>query len=79
MKHYEKYKKALEAHGYTVDVHGNVYDSRGNHAGGEDPYGNVYVNDPNITDIVRAAEVEMAKPKPKPKAKKKIETLEDGD
>ena len=75
-KFFDKYKKALEKHGYTVDVYGNVYDSRGNQAAAEDPHGYVYTSDPNVTEICKAEE---SKPKPKPKAKKKIETLEDGD
>jgi hypothetical protein len=76
-KFYDKYKKALEAHGYKIDAHGCVWDARGNQAAVEDRFGNVYASDPNITEICKAEE---AKPKPKPKAKKKkIETVEDGD
>lgn len=75
-KFYDKYKKALEAHGYTVDEHGIVRDAYGNQAAGEDRFGNVNCSDPNITTICTA---EDAKPKPKPKAKKKTETVEDGD
>ena len=75
MKFYNKYKKALEAHGYTVDEHGIVRDAYGNQAAGEDRFGNVNCSDSNITAICAAEE---AKPKPKPK-KKKIELVEDGD
>lgn len=63
-KFYDKYKKALEAHGYKVDEHGCVWDSRGNQAAVEDRFGNVYANDPNVTSICTAEE---AKPKPKPR------------
>jgi hypothetical protein len=75
MKFYHKYKKALEAAGYTVDEHGYVWDATGNQAAGEDNYGNVQSKDPNITDICTAAQAEMDKPKPKKKAapKKKAE------
>jgi DNA-binding LacI/PurR family transcriptional regulator len=73
-KFYEKYKKALEAHGYTVDEHGIVRDAYGNQAAGEDRFGNVNCSDPNITTICAAEDA-----KPKPKAKKKVEPIEDGD
>ena len=66
-KFYDKYKKALEAHGYKVDEHGCVWDSRGNQAAVEDRFGNVYANDPNITSICTAAQTDMDKPKPTPK------------
>ena len=79
MPFYTKYKKALEAHGYTVDDRGCVTDSMGNQSAAEDAYGNVQCKDPNVTEICRVAQAEMDKPKPKPKAKKKAETLEDGD
>jgi hypothetical protein len=67
MKVYEKYKDALAKHGYTVDVDGCVWDERGNQAAMEDRFGNAFCNDPNVTDICRAAEV--AKPKTKKKSK----------
>ena len=73
-KFYEKYKKALEAHGYTVDEHGIVRDAYGNQAAGEDRFGNVNCSDPNITTICAAEDA-----KPKPKLKKKVEPIEDGD
>lgn len=75
MKFYHKYKKALEAAGYTVDEHGYVWDATGNQSAGEDNYGNVQSKDPNITNICVAAQAEMDKPKPKKKAapKKKAE------
>ncbi len=69
MKFYEKYKKALEAHGYRIDEHGCVWDERGNQAASEDRFGNVGCSDYNITEICRKAQVEMDKPKPV-KAKK---------
>ena len=65
MKFYEKYKKALEAHGYRIDEHGCVWDERGNQAASEDRFGNVGCSDYNITEICRKAQVEMDKPKPK--------------
>lgn len=68
MKVYEKYKDALEKHGYTVDVDGCVWDDRGNQAATEDRFGNAFCNDPNVTDICRASEVVVAKPKKKSKA-----------
>ena len=75
MKFYHKYKKALEAAGYTVDEHGYVWDATGNQSAGEDNYGNVQSKDPNITNICGAAQAEMDKPKLKKKAapKKKAE------
>lgn len=77
MKFYHKYKKALEAAGYTVDEHGYVWDSMGNQSAGEDNYGNVQSKDPNVTEICRAAQEEFDKPKPAPKkAAKKVETDE---
>ena len=79
MPFYTKYKKALEAHGYTVDDRGCVTDAMGNQSAAEDAYGNVQCKDPNVTEICRVAQAEMDKPKPKPKAKKKVEPLEDGD
>jgi len=81
MKFYAKYAKALEKHGCRVDTTGNVWDARGNHAACEDRFGNVYANDPNITEICVKAQLEMdkPKPKPKPKPKKKAEPIEDGD
>ena len=54
MKVYEKYKDALEKHGYTVDVDGCVWDERGNQAAIEDRFGNAFCNDPNVTEICRA-------------------------
>ena len=76
-KFYHKYQEALEAHGYTVDEAGCVRDSFGNQSAAEDAYGNVQCKDPNVTDICRAAEVELSKPKPAPKkAAKKVETDE---
>jgi hypothetical protein len=56
-----------------------VWDARGNHAAAEDRFGNVYANDPNITEICIKAQAEMDKPKTKPKPKKKAEPIEDGD
>jgi len=83
MPFYNKYKKELEKAGFTVDDAGNVWDARGNHAACEDRFGNVYANDPNITEICTKAEASLAnKTKAAVKkvtAKKKIETLEDGD
>ena len=80
MGFYNKYEKALEKHGYTVDDRGCVTDAMGNQAAAEDAYGNVQCKDPNVTAICTAAQAEMDKPKPKPKPKpKKVETLEDGD
>jgi hypothetical protein len=77
MKFYNKYKPALEAAGYQVDEYGCVWDAAGNQAAVEDNYGNVQCKDPNVTDICRAAEVELSKPKPAPKkAAKKVETDE---
>lgn len=78
MPFYTKYKKALEAKGYTVDDRGCVTDSMGNQAAAEDAWGNVQCKDPNVTAICFDAQTEMDKPKPKPKPKK-VETLEDGD
>jgi hypothetical protein len=75
-KFYHNYEAALAKYGYTVDDNGYVWDSNGNQAAGEDNYGNVQSKDPNVTDICRAAEIEMTKVKPKPKAaprKKKAE------
>ncbi len=71
MKFYHKYQKALEAHGYTVDEHGYVWDSNGNQSAGEDNYGNVQSKDPNVTRICQEAQAEMDKPKPVKKAKPK--------
>ena len=68
MKVYEKYKSALEKHGYTVDVDGCVWDERGNQSAMEDRFGNAFCNDPNVTDICRAADVPADKPKKKSKA-----------
>ena len=68
MKVYEKYKSALSKHGYTVDVDGCVWDERGNQAAMEDRFGNAFCNDPNVTDICRAADVPADKPKKKSKA-----------
>jgi hypothetical protein len=51
-KHYHKYKDALQKRGYTVDDEGFVRDAYGNAAAGEDRFGNVYCNDPNITAII---------------------------
>jgi hypothetical protein len=68
MKVYEKYKTALEKHGYTVDVDGCVWDDRGNQAAAEDRFGNAFCNDPNVTDICRGAGVVIDKPKKKSKA-----------
>ena len=68
MKVYEKYKAALAKHGYTVDVDGCVWDERGNQAAMEDRFGNAFCNDPNVTEICRAAEVTKDKPKKKAKA-----------
>ena len=83
MPFYTKYKKALEAHGYTVDDRGCVTDSRGNQSAAEDAYGNVQCKDPNVTEICRKAEESLAsKAKAAVKkvtAKKKVEQLEDGD
>ena len=73
MKHYEKYKKALEAHGYSVDEKGTVFDKYGNQAAGEDRFGNVGCSDPNVITICREAQAEMDKPKPVPKKKQKVE------
>jgi len=75
MKVYEKYKTALEKHGYTVDVDGCVWDERGNQAAMEDRFGNAFCNDPNVTDICRAAEVSKPKKKSKaPEGKKRART-----
>jgi hypothetical protein len=75
MKVYEKYKSALAKHGYTVDVDGCVWDERGNQAAMEDRFGNAFCNDPNVTDICRAAEVTKPKKKFKaPEGKKRART-----
>jgi len=75
MKVYEKYKTALEKHGYTVDVDGCVWDDRGNQAATEDRFGNAFCNDPNVTDICRDAEVSKPKKKSKaPEGKKRART-----
>ena len=75
MKVYEKYKSALAKHGYTVDVDGCVWDERGNQAAMEDRFGNAFCNDPNVTDICRAAEVSKPKKKVKaPEGKKRART-----
>lgn len=81
MKFYHKYKEALEKHGYRVDEHGYVWDGRGNQSAGEDNYGNVQSKDPNVTDICRVAEEEMANKKAttkeRPAPKKKAYDAED--
>ena len=75
MKVYENYKSALAKHGYTVDVDGCVWDERGNQAAMEDRFGNAFCNDPNVTDICRAAEVTKPKKKSKePEGKKRAST-----
>ena len=40
-KYYDKYKKQLNAAGYTIDDYGMVWDDNGNQAAGEDRFGNV--------------------------------------
>ena len=75
-KYYHKYQDALEAKGYRIDENGWVRDRMGNQAAGQDRFGNVYSNDPNVTRICQEAEASMtAIPKPRAKkAKKKEET-----
>jgi hypothetical protein len=75
-KFYHNYEDALAKYGYTVDDYGYVWDADGNQAAGEDNYGNVQSKDPNVTEICRAAEIEMTKAKPKPKAKTKAKKEE---
>jgi len=55
-KYYDKYKKQLNAAGYTIDNDGMVWDSNGNQAAGEDRFGNVQSKDPNVTQICKDAE-----------------------
>lgn len=76
MPFYTKYKKALEAKGYTVDDRGCVTDAMGNQAAAEDAYGNVQCKDPNVTAICFDAQTELDKPKPKVKKVKPIEVEE---
>ena len=56
-KYYDKYKKQLNAAGYTIDGDGMVWDANGNQAAGEDRFGNVQSKDPNVTQICKDAEV----------------------
>jgi len=81
MPFYTKYKKALEANGYTVDDRGCVTDSMGNQAAAEDAWGNVQCKDPNVTAICIEEEeaatlAKLAKAKPK---KKVAPVVEDND
>lgn len=73
-KYYDKYKKQLNAAGYTIDDYGMVWDANGNQAAGEDRFGNVQSKDPNVTQICRDAEASgifnKVKKAIKPKAKK---------
>ena len=62
-KYYEKYKDALERHGYTLDMEGSVRDAMGNQAAAEDRFGNVYCTDPNLQRIVDEATIENVPPK----------------
>lgn len=55
-KYYDKYKKQLNAAGYTIDNDGMVWDVNGNQAAGEDRFGNVQSKDPNVTQICKDAE-----------------------
>ena len=55
-KYYDKYKKQLNAAGYTIDNDGMVWDANGNQAAGEDRFGNVQSKDPNVTQICKDAE-----------------------
>ena len=55
-KYYDKYKKQLNAAGYTIDDYGMVWDDNGNQAAGEDRFGNVQSKDPNVTQICKDAE-----------------------
>tara|TARA_A200000159_G_C7031401_1_gene218156 strand:+ start:286 stop:525 length:240 start_codon:yes stop_codon:yes gene_type:complete len=55
-KYYDKYKKQLNAAGYTVDNDGMVWDANGNQSAGEDRFGNVQSKDPNVTQICKDAE-----------------------
>ena len=55
-KYYDKYKKQLNAAGYTVDNDGMVWDANGNQSAGEDRFGNVQSKDPNVTKICKDAE-----------------------
>ena len=55
-KYYDKYKKQLNAAGYTVDNDGMVWDANGNQPAGEDRFGNVQSKDPNVTQICKDAE-----------------------
>ena len=51
MSYFKKYEKALTAAGFTLR-NNDVYDSRGNHAAVEDRHGNVYINDPQLKDLL---------------------------
>jgi len=74
-KYYHKYQDALEAKGYRVDENGWVRDRMGNQAAGQDRFGNVYSNDPNVTRICQEAEAAMTKT-PKPRSKKAVKKEE---
>jgi hypothetical protein len=73
-KYYDKYKKQLNAAGYTLDGDGMVWDASGNQAAGEDRFGNVQSKDPNVPQICKDAEASgifnTVKKAIKPKAKK---------
>ena len=73
-KYYDKYKKQLNAAGYTIDGDGMVWDANGNQAAGEDRFGNVQSKDPNVTQIFMDAEssgiFNKVKKAIKPKTKK---------
>ena len=73
-KYYDKYKKQLNAAGYTIDGDGMVWDANGNQAAGEDRFGNVQSKDPNVTQICKDAEASgifnKVKKAIKPKTKK---------
>ena len=84
-KYYDKYKKQLNAAGYTIDNDGMVWDASGNQAAGEDRFGNVQSKDPNVTQICKDAEesgifnkVKKVVSKAKPKLKKVRARNEDG-
>jgi hypothetical protein len=73
-KYYDKYKKQLNAAGYTIDGDGMVWDANGNQSAGEDRFGNVQSKDPNVTQICMDAEAsgifKKVKKAIKPKTKK---------
>tara|TARA_R100000406_G_scaffold5384_1_gene3668 strand:+ start:2241 stop:2528 length:288 start_codon:yes stop_codon:yes gene_type:complete len=63
---YDKYKKEIEAAGYTL-TDGQVYDHMGNQCAGEDRFGQAWSKDVNLDAMI--AEIES---KPKKKVAKKV-------